>query len=64
MNRMESQSFRHLRTDEENAELRKIGEKIKKRLQRIFEAEAARRHCNHALRIALAVSRAMLSGSR
>jgi hypothetical protein len=50
MNRMKFQSLRHFRTDEENAQLRKIGEQIKKRLIRIFEVEAARRHCSHAFR--------------
>jgi hypothetical protein len=40
----------NLRTDEENEELRKIGEQIKRRLIRIFEAEVTRRHCNHASR--------------
>jgi hypothetical protein len=47
---MKYQTFRYLRTDKENAELRKIGEQIKKRLIRIFEAEAARKRCRHVFR--------------
>jgi hypothetical protein len=50
MKRIKFQSLRHLRTADENAQLRRIGEKIKRRLKRIFEAEAARRDCGHFFR--------------
>jgi hypothetical protein len=47
MSRINFQALCLLRTDKENAQLRKIGEQIKRRLTRIFAAEAAKKNCNH-----------------